>query len=257
MRPWRSTTCTLSSRPPRGASSVPGAVSSAGADTLRRATWPARWRSERSSEECSCPESNSSTAMPSRATAVRVDRAAAPIRRKRSVAGLMSSTQREPHPADRVDERGITQLAAQVADIAVDDVLAHRLLPHLRQRHLTRDHRSRVAHQQLEELGLTRSEIEYSAGPGHGARLEVERQLPAAVVTACPSADSVRSSMRRTGGSSSTTRTCSLIDLRIADAGCRLTRIGGATLAASWPPTTRPELQTASSNAPPAGAPGR
>ena len=38
------------------------------------------------------------------APAASVARAAAPIRRKRSVAGLMSSAQRETHPANGVDE---------------------------------------------------------------------------------------------------------------------------------------------------------
>ncbi len=85
----------------------------------------------------------------------------------------------EADAAHRADQRRVTELSAQVGDVAVDDVRLRLQLaaPDLLQRLLARDDRARVAQQQLQQRALARGRLEVAAGAVALAAGEVERHV--------------------------------------------------------------------------------
>ena len=60
----------------------------------------------------------------------------------------------EPESPDRMDQRGRAELAAELGDIAVDDVGDCGVIPDRFDRGLAGDHGSRIADQQREQVAL-------------------------------------------------------------------------------------------------------
>ena len=101
MRPWRSTTCTSSVAPPTRPSSAPGAVSSAGAVALSRATCVGALRAARVASEALqlARRAAAATAMPSSDDREHDRRAAAAsATRTRRLAGALTGSSTKPTP---------------------------------------------------------------------------------------------------------------------------------------------------------------
>ena len=182
IRPRRSTTCTNSAPPPSRPSSAPGAVSRSGVEAASRATSAARARSVSSSEPLSsCAEQRRDRdrrAARPRAT-IAAAAASATRARRPTLRTAHVAVEPEADAAHGVDQRRVAELAAQVGDVAVDDVRRRLALaaPHLLERELAGDDAARVAQQQREQLGLAAGELEVAAAAAGGAGLGVEREV--------------------------------------------------------------------------------
>ena len=105
-----------------------------------------------------------------------------------------------------MDQRRVAELAAQVGDVAVDDVHRHLALaaPDLLERELAGDDAAGVAQQQREQLGLAAGQLEIAPAALRRAGVDVEREVGERELTRAASGASRRSSARTRALSSST-----------------------------------------------------
>ena len=115
--------------------------------------------------------------MPTTTSARRTATDAARIERPPSERGIIP--EHEADAANRVDQRRLPELAAEVGDVPVDDVQARRRrpAPHELDRLRAADDLTRVAQEQLEQVGLAPAQRELDAAAPRRPRLDLEHEV--------------------------------------------------------------------------------